>query len=44
MNVDPVTEAATGTVARHVAVAGLTILLYDHIITMNKEVSGHSIL
>jgi hypothetical protein len=39
--VDPTTEALSGRVARYVAAAGLTSLLYDHFITLNDEVSGH---
>ena len=35
------TEAWSGTVARYVAVAGLVVLLYDHILTMNEEVSAY---
>lgn len=34
------TDAFNGRVARYVAVAGLVVLLYDHILTMKEEVSG----
>jgi len=40
---DPATEALRGTVARYIAVSGLTALLYDHILTMKEEVSGCSL-
>lgn len=41
---NPTTEALNGRVARYVAIAGLTILLYDHFITMKEEVSSHLLL
>jgi len=40
----PATEAFHGTVARYIAVAGLVVLLYDHILTMKEEVSGYFLL
>lgn len=41
---DPATEALNGRAARYVAVAGLTVLLYDHVITMKEEVRSHLFL
>lgn len=40
----PATEALDGAVSRCIAVAGLTVLLYDHILTMKEEVGGYSLL
>ena len=37
---DPATEAWSGTITRYAAGIGLAILLYDLLITMEKEVSG----
>ena len=41
---NPAIEALNGRVARYIAIAGLTTLLYDHLITMKEEVSSHLLL
>ena len=38
---DPATEARNAITTLYLAGTGLVILLYDLIITMNKEVGGH---
>jgi hypothetical protein len=38
---NPATETRNGEITRYVGGAGLVVLLYDFIITMKQEVSGH---
>ena len=42
--VDPTTEIQNGIITRYVVGVGLVILLYDLILTMQKEVSGNNIV
>jgi multisubunit Na+/H+ antiporter MnhC subunit len=41
---DPVTEAWDSIITRYVVGMGLVVLLYDLIITMNKEVGSLSLI